>query len=468
MSDQEHARATLRRDLAYGGSHFGKALLWSAAEIFSLYYLTDVLRLDPGVAGSVFLALLLWSAACDLVVGWAIDIAPPTPTRLAMLFRIGAPIAALSFVASFSVPAEGGPALLWVTLTSALFRAGFSVLDVPHNALIGRLAATGGDGELLAGIRLITGAAAMLAVGAGAAPLLTPDSALGERGQFMLASTVAGIVALAAFLGLMPRIPERDCPPVTRPRPLFQIADAAFDRHVLAMFVATAIGFTLSGLFIKSLVYIAKYVLHDPGWTARAVLLLTLGKLAGTPFWMWLSKRISPVAASQAGYAMVTATAGALILLGPDRALLEPAILLLGIALGGVNLLAWALLPVLMGLLRARGTHAVEASLFGLFTAVSKVAVGLSGALLAALLDHYRIAPDIAVSAEQSRQLFAVCAGVLALGSVPSAVLLRVLVPRARRLRLPVRFSRRSAPRPTAGDAPSFQDSAADIRDDRS
>ncbi len=414
------------RDLSYGLSHFGKALLWSAAETFALYFLTDIVRMDSGMAGTLFFALLLWSAVCDLFVGWMTDhLSLSHRTRMA-LFSLSVTVSCLAFSGSFLAPLSGWETVIWVACCSLLFRTSFSLFDVPHNALLGWLARNGGDGEFLAGLRLAVGTLAMLVVGGVANVLLeTPED---QAQRFAIAAVSAAAIALATIALFTPRLPDQPTPSTSTPRKGWRMAlQSLNNRRILTLVFATALGFTLSGLFLKSLVYIAKYVLHDPAWTATAITLLTMGKLVGIPAWVWLSRRISAILASQIGYAIVALLSAALALFRFDQVALDLTVFLLGFALGGVNLLAWALIPRIMAEEETQPSGALHSLVFGFFTGLSKVAVGLSGLILGLLLDRLDISPDIVVSTERSWQLFTQCAWLLALGAVPTMVLLHLV-----------------------------------------
>jgi Na+/melibiose symporter-like transporter len=119
---------------AYYIAHIAKSLLWTATDLVAIYALVSLFGLDPARAGWLFLIGLMANAGGDLAVGTWLDRRPGDARGLAMG---GLVIAALSFPLTVLAVPFGWPALLAATLA---FRLGYAAYDVPHNALLSRLA----------------------------------------------------------------------------------------------------------------------------------------------------------------------------------------------------------------------------------------------------------------------------------------------------------------------------------------
>lgn len=118
----------------YCAAHFGKSLLWTASDLLTLYVLVTLYRMDPVVAGALFLVALGANAVADLGVGVWID---RHPRHGAMLATMALAVSAASFPATMLLAPQRGFAVLTAML---VFRIAYAGYDVPHNALMARLA----------------------------------------------------------------------------------------------------------------------------------------------------------------------------------------------------------------------------------------------------------------------------------------------------------------------------------------
>ncbi|MBP2276045.1 MFS transporter [Sphingomonas sp. PL20] len=368
-------------ELRFGISHFGKAALWAVIEIYALFSLTDLLRLPAELAGLIFFVLLLWSAASDMIVGVLIDrwLSPKAVTRVLRLCVL--PMS-LAFVAGLvPVAGTGGAAALGAAF---LFRPLYSMIDVPHNGLLRELGRDPVRRRRLSTIRLLCGAAASFGVAYLATVMLrtsahATDAVQAYRRFVVVVAGISGVLLLATPPLRGAGAPEA----LDAPRATTAILR---DPLVLLVFGATMLGIVGASLFQKTLPYIARYQFDDPRWTGRAMLVLAAGKLLAAPLWTYLAARCGARAGSVAAYAF-GAIGAVLFAIALTRLLpFELALLLLGAGIGGASLLSWILVAELVERLEFAHARRLQGSLFGLFTCLSKVALGLGGTLLGMIL----------------------------------------------------------------------------------
>lgn len=262
--------------IGFGASHFGRTVVWVAADLYALYALTRISGLSDGMAGGVFLLVMLFSAACDLVVGVLIDRYGSPGART----LIGA--AGLSSIA-FAISLSSGQPLIAVS-AAFVFRLAYAVYDVPHNALVKRLSEAGGHKAVtVSAVRFLTGAAASFTVAGLAARLVAP----GGQGMGWLAALSAGIAASAmvAYAPVMARL---------RPAPSQALMGAPSNASgAMLMLVAVAlVGAILGGLVTKALAFLGEAELGAPGWTGQALAILTIGRVVAAPIWAWAGARL--------------------------------------------------------------------------------------------------------------------------------------------------------------------------------
>jgi len=370
--------------LGYSSVHFGKSLLWAGEDALTLYVLVRFLELPPALAGIMFLASALWNALCDGLFGAALHRWPLLSGSLPFISAIGILTAGLAFAALPLVAT--GEATVAISLLF-LFRTGFSLADLPHNALTRELAGTRGDLGV-ARLRAIGSSAAAIVIGLAALPVLLA----GDAGQ-AFAAVLIGCVGYVAILFMLP-LPfllareggaighgERVSPHGVGPRGLWLYC------------AATAVG--LAGLAAAG-----KAMLHldfgAPGIAAAVVLILTTGRLAAVWLWTPIARRIGNHRALALAYA-VTGLTTPLI---PTLAGLEaPATLLclflISLPGGGIAMLSWAVLSAIIGKQEAVRTPGQYAAAFGLFTMSMKIGLGASAAIAGFWLSSNGVSVDI-------------------------------------------------------------------------
>lgn len=334
---------------AYYAAHVGKSLLWTASDLVTIYALVSLYGVDPALAGWLFLIGLAANAGADLAVGVWLDRRPGGTPRLA---AGGMLVATLAFPSTVVAAPFGWGALLAATL---VFRLGYAAYDVPHNALLSRLAA-----DLPAATRLSRGRT--LGSGAAAALVGTGLHLLGDRGSI---PWLLGGLAAAALVGgaaVLPLLARTSAAPSR--------GDAGHAPRLPWRFLAGSVA------GIVALAALGKGVMHLPPTVA--------GPDAGTMLVLLTAGR---TVTALLPLAMPDARRGLRLLAGlyAGAALAGPAMLavggmalpfLLGTMLGVTNLIGWALLPRL-----ARGAGG-----YARYTMVSKLALGGAGLAMTAAL----------------------------------------------------------------------------------
>ena len=333
-------------------SHVGKSLLWAAADVLTLWVLVILFLVNPAIAGLAFFVGLVANAAADGLVGIWID---RYPSHTRSLAAIGFCAASGIFPMTMLAANWGTGPLLAATLA---FRMAYAAYDVPHNAQMSRLAPTPPATLLLSRGRTI---------GTGIAGLLV---ALVVREWITVPETVGPVVwilAIAAAVGctcLLPLLPaDGACAPSGDPMPKLGTS--------LAFLLASMIGIIALGAIAKAMLHLPPPMRQDTG---DVLMLLMAGRMASAlvPF------RFTDARRGLTLLGLVYVLAAMLVIVIGFRRIDWLGIVGLGLALGTTNLLGWALLPLL-----AKGPRD-----YGLYTMVSKLALGLSGFVMTLALGH--------------------------------------------------------------------------------
>lgn len=357
----------------FGGSHFGRTLIWVAADVYAFYALTVVAALSAEEAGAVFLATMLFSAACDVTVGWMLDRGhAPSAGLLAVAATVAAAALAASLTATSSVLAVA---------SALLFRLAYAVYDVPHNAMLKRLGVLGLSVVTVSAVRFLTGAAASFALAGLAAALVRERGA----GLGVLALLVSATAGLTMVLYAPVVAGQAEAAPATAParRP----SGAALARSFLPLAVVALLAAVLGGLVTKALAFIAEGGgVGGIAWTGRALAILTLGRVVAAPLWALAAKGRPVLPLVAVAFGVVVLGGGLIAAAAQAQSTLEIGMGLVGAGFAGVTVYSWALLPDFSSAIgRASGRDPIHSAVAA-FTALNKVALGLSGAAMAVLL----------------------------------------------------------------------------------
>ena len=394
--------------LWFGGSHFGRTLVWVAADVYAFYALTVVAALSAEEAGAVFLATMLFSAVCDLTVGWILD-RGHLPS--AGLLAVAALVAAIAFAVSLTATSSG-----LAVASALLFRLAYAVYDVPHNALLKRLSVSGPSVVTVSAVRFLTGAAASFAL-AGLAAGLVRERSAGLEVLALVVSATAGLT-MVFYAPVVAGKADAALAPIPAQHP----SGGTLARSFVPLAAVALLAAVLGGLVTKALAFTAEWGVGEIAWTGRALAILTLGRVAAAPFWA-LAARGRPVLPLIAVAFGVVVIGGGLIAADvPTQSVLEVGIGLVGAGFAGVAVYSWALLPDLSSAISPSSGRDSIHSAVAIYTALNKVALGLSGAALAGLLAWSSAAGQGAPLARSVG--WVLVAGGLACAAVVSACLL--------------------------------------------
>ena len=315
--------------------------MWTASDLLTLYLLVSVYAIDPIVAGALFLAGLVANAGADLGVGIWLEKRPHHAAALATTALV---LAAVSFPATVLL----APYEPWMLLVATLaFRVCYAGCDVPHNALLTRLASDPARATWLARWRTIGTALASVS----AAWVASSDAV--AIAPLLCGIAMAALVVGSAMVPLLMAFP-------LDPRPRRSGTSVGLPLPFLA---ASIIGIVALGA-------LAKAVLHLPASASGTSVLMVL--IAGRTFSAVIPIRIG---SPRRGLMLLAAAYGAAAAVAAGFAFgaTPVMLLLLGLSLGATNLVSWALLPAM-----ADGPRG-----YGLYTMASKLALGAAGLALA-------------------------------------------------------------------------------------
>lgn len=386
------------RLVLFASGDFAFNLYWQSAMLFLLFYYTDVLRLPLIWGAGSFALVLAWDGLVSAVVGLAIDARRFDHRRL---LAIGAVPLGLSFVLAYlPLSASGGvTAGAIVFATHFLFRTAYALVNLPYLALSARVSGDSGDRALIAGLRMLFGTAALLAVTLGTAPIGRWLGAVpASSGTYFRASMVFAAIATAQLLLVAAFVPtakgdvQRDAP--VRWTQIVRLL--AGNRAFVTLNLAAMAMVVASTVLTKSVLYDYKYALGDEAAGQVALAAMGVAGAAAVPVWTLFCRRLGARAtwlwASGIALGLLAAFAGpwAQGIRATDLFLAAMQVMLMGLSIA-----FWAMLPDTVEYGERGGGPRLEGAVFGVAALLQRAAIGLGTALFGAVLGGIGYRPEV-------------------------------------------------------------------------
>ncbi len=340
----------------YCAVQFGKTLLWVAADLVAFYVLNVVEHVPARDVALILMGSLAWHAVSDVLVGHWLERRTGDRHSLALVTGVAVPIASVAFVLALLMAAS----LPWAALAMMMvFRTTYALFDVPHLALIGRMARLGYPVVRIVGIRNLWGQLASLALGLGLAPTLGPIMTAGGLGFVLIGIATASAILSAPIALLVYRLWDA-------PSRAGEAALASLHRTGVAILAVLAVHLVGTATVATA----SKLVL---GTIAPGLALATLSAgriLASVPLpARWREQHLD---GQLVGSALILAAATAGLWTWPGTG----SVLAFGLASGWLNILTWAWL----------GQATDHPRTFGLATMLTKIGLMASIPVAAMLL----------------------------------------------------------------------------------
>ncbi len=373
------------RLLLFAFGDFAFNLYWQSIMLFLLFYYTEALELPMAVAATTYMVASIWDGIANFLAGIYVDRRQDS-LRFGLLLAIGSLPLALTFILAYLPPLNTGLiGIALVFLGHLLFRTAYAAVNVPYLAMSARISPDDQDRAFVAGMRMLFGTAAAVAVALATLPvgrLLTgrTDAARAYLGAAVLFAVLGLLILLLVGSSYRDAAHAEHRTPATLKDALASLARNKAFVTLCAAMMAMIVAITVLN---KSVLYYFKYLLDDPG--AGELALASMGLVSGIaiPLWMLIG-RIAGLRALwliTAGIAM----AGLLLFAAVDvheAGIMQLFLIGMQAMIVGLNFVFWAMLPNTIEYgERETGLH-VEGTVFGLAALLQRIAIGIATAIL--------------------------------------------------------------------------------------
>lgn len=336
--------------LGWGVGSLGASTLHNGIAFLALFYLSQVLGLEPALAGSLILGAKVYDIFLDPLVGWLSDRTRSRWGRRRPWLLAGAFVSAASFVLLFNTPTPTGASQLAVALGAlVLYATGYTLFGIPYLAMPAEMTDDYHERSRLMAVRTVCLTLGILAGGALAPALVAAFG--GSAGGYARMSGVVGAVILVTMLTTVASTRQaRGTTPTTVSGPEAARAwrSALGNRPFVTLIVSKFCHLVGVAVSMSSLVFLVTSVLgRNEAAMGGFVLASAAGSILSMPLWLRVSRRAGKRATYllAAGCYLPVLLSWLLATPGEATALFLGRGFLTGLATGGLTLAAQAMLP---------------------------------------------------------------------------------------------------------------------------
>lgn len=408
----------LRNYVGYATGDAANNLAFSMSSMFLLVYYTDVVGLSAAAAGTLFLLVRFWDAFADVFAGRLVDKTSTRWGKFRPFILFGSLPLLLLSVAVFSVPHTSDRGEYAYAFASyVLLGLAYSLVNIPYGSMATAMTQAPAERAKLATFRVYGSNLTILMLALIVAPQIKGSDDL----QHSLTITTLIFVAvgfllyLFTFVTAVEQVP-RDVPKVS----VRQTIDTIKHNRPLGMLCLSSLMF-LIGMF--TLQTIGIYYARDVLGNANYYIVQTITQTAGTFLVAAYVPHIVRTVGKKQGYIVLAAVGmagGVGLAVAPASAPVVAFVcfFVIGIGMGGVNTLMWALEADTVEYGEWQTGIRTEGITYALFSFTRKQGQAIGGAAAAYTIG---IGGYIADSAHQPDS--AVTAIRIAAGAVPAVVM---------------------------------------------
>jgi len=380
--------------IGYASGNFAKALQAGIVDIFYMYFLVNTIHLPASVAGTVLLAGFIFDGITDPVVSRLIDKYGYKFKSLTIILLFLIPVNVISFFSLFLLPLylESFP-FLTAIVASLFFRLGYTLVDIPHNALLAGMAKQTSSTSISAWRFCFSAVSVLFLAGLSTFPLFNPQiSEPASTGAIIQIMIVVGIVYLLTII-----ISAISCRSVKLDSQTQSAANTGFLaglKHLLTIpdyirllkIIACICCFL--AMAERSTVFLVGFSEAKELDTWELLAAVGTGKLVSLLFWVKFANRSGERKSFKYAHAVSLLTVFFILIAYPEHNhLLVISYFILGISVGGVSVFIWSLLAQVVNKYFTSPERNLSTLAFGIFLLVLKVSAGIGSFILAVLLE---------------------------------------------------------------------------------
>lgn len=343
------ARVSFAIKLAYGFGDVGSNIFIVTTGFFLLFFLTDVVKIEPAVAGILLLFPKLWDVVLDPIIGGISDITRSRWGRRRPYLLFGAVPFGVSFFLMFLAPGyESGIArAVHVGLMFALGCTFFTIINIPYSSMVAEMSDDYNERMSITSFRMIGSTVGVLLAGGLAMPLVKMggEGAAGFSFMGTLFGIAIALICLVCFWGTRNAVmlPPKDTLPPVREQIRIAFRNVPFIM-LIASYALQSVGI---GVLMAGLIYYIKHVMLLPETAMGIMFPILFGTaIVFIPVWVKIGVKLGKIRAYRIGLAIIAVMLVSTFFTNPGQlTLFYIQLVFLGIGFSSFQLFPFSMLP---------------------------------------------------------------------------------------------------------------------------
>lgn len=410
-----------RNKLGYAAGDMGISVSYFAVGFFFIFYLTDIVGMDPWLAGLAFFVGKLWDGVNDPLMGILSDRTRSKYGRKRVYILFGALPFALSFILLWMIPLNSS---VWFQFTFAvlsmmIYATAYTAVVVPYMAMVPVITSNYDERTQITGLRAILSTFGTL-IGGGTAMMLSSFTTdiIGLR----TITTGFGVFSLATLLLAsmsIKGVEDTDLKDSEIVRFSFsQYVNLVKEKNVYILLLLKFFGAIATGSLAASLPYFAQHVLGNRGISSIGLAIYVTVSAISIPFWSRAAKKYDKrflLFIGNSASAVVLLLVGIFVSQG-DKGSFFIGCFFLGLFMSSYLFIPYSFVPDLVDYYENKTGERHESVFFGLWMTVHQLGISVAGLLLGAVLAIFGYAsssgPDVISSVTGVRIIFGIIPGI--------------------------------------------------------
>ncbi|MFA5400136.1 MAG: MFS transporter [Dehalococcoidia bacterium] len=344
-----HSKLPLGIKLSFGIGDIGSNIFIVTTGMYLLFFMTNVMGINPALAGTMLLFPKLWDVISDPLMGAISDVTRSRFGRRRVYLLYGAVPFGLSFFILFLAPGfqmEFANALQ----TSLLFALGctaFTVINVPYASMVPEMSDDYNERLSIVSFRMTFASIGALLAGGLTMALVAAGGGGADGFRFMggIFGLVIIVSCLWCFFGTSkaPSLPpHKETPPVKE-----QVKIAARNYPFVILMTSYFLQALAIGVMMAGFVYYVKYAMTLPETAMNiAFPIFMVTGVIFIPVWLAVGKRLGKIRSYYIGLAIFTLSMGSLFFTSSSQLMIFYAqIFIAGIGFSSFQLFPFSMLP---------------------------------------------------------------------------------------------------------------------------
>jgi GPH family glycoside/pentoside/hexuronide:cation symporter len=348
-ADNRGKKLPLGIKFSYGIGDIGNNLFIVTTGMYLLFFLTNVLGVNPALAGTMLLFPKLWDVISDPIMGAISDVTRSRFGRRRVYLLYGAVPFGLCFFVLFIAPGSQTEFAnaLQVSLLFALGCTAFTVVNVPYASMVPEMSDDYNERLSITSFRMSFASIGALLAGGLTMVIVTAGGggAAGFRNMGIIFGIAIVVSCLWCFIGTRnaPSLPpHKEMPPMKE-----QIKITAKNYPFMMLMSSYFLQALAIGVMMAGFIYYVKYAMALPETAMNiAFPIFMITGVIFIPIWLAVGKRLGKIKSYYIGLALFTLMMGSLFFTGAEMLwLFYGQIFLAGVGFSSFQLFPFSMLP---------------------------------------------------------------------------------------------------------------------------